>query len=164
MSQTIYETGQGTVKVSLERRPDGAVTATVGDRTYELTATPQADGSWGLEYGDRRVTVYTAREGQRRFVQVADGPVYALQVAEANPRRRSGAGSQTGQLTAQMPGQVVEVLVSVGDSVMAGQPLVILEAMKMEIRIAAPADGTVGEVFVKKGDVVERDQQLLVIG
>ena len=55
--------------------------------------------------------------------------------------------------------QVVQEL----DAVLAGQPLIILEAMKMEIRVAAPTGGTVREVLVKKGDVVEREQQLLAL-
>ncbi|NOG48992.1 MAG: acetyl-CoA carboxylase biotin carboxyl carrier protein subunit [Chloroflexi bacterium] len=58
-----------------------------------------------------------------------------------------------------MPGQVVDVLVKAGQTVTAGQPLIVLEAMKMEIRIGAPTDGIVREVLVKKGDVVDRDQQ-----
>lgn len=161
MAETTYNTGQGTVKVTLERKSNGAVTATVGEQTYDLNAAHNADGSWTLEYGSRRVTAYTASDGLRRFAQLVGGPVYALSVAEPAARRRGGVGTAEGKLAAQMPGQVVDVLVGPGDSVMAGQPLVILEAMKMEIRVAAPKDGTVREVFVKKGDVVEREQQLL---
>jgi biotin carboxyl carrier protein len=66
-----------------------------------------------------------------------------------------------GDLTAQMPGQVVETLVSDGESVASGQTLVILEAMKMEIRIAAPADGVVKKVLVSQGDIVDRGQPLV---
>ncbi|MCB9457792.1 MAG: biotin/lipoyl-binding protein [Anaerolineaceae bacterium] len=62
-----------------------------------------------------------------------------------------------------MPGQVVNVLVAVGDSVTRGQTLVVLEAMKMEIRVAAPGDGTVRRLLVAQGDVVERGQLLLEV-
>ena len=97
----------------------------------------------------------------RRFAHMPDGTVYALAVAAPASRRRSGAATNEGKLTARMPGQVIDILVQAGDAVTAGQPLVILEAMKMEIRVAAPADGTVGAIFVQKGETVERDQQLL---
>ena len=163
MAQVTYQTGQGTVKVTLERKGDGSVMATVGEHTYDLTATQQADGGWLLEHGHRRVQVYTASDGLRRFAKVTGEPVYALSIAEPASRRRSGAAAIEGKLTAQMPGQVIEVLVQAGDAVTAGQPLVILEAMKMEIRVAAPADGTVRQLFIKQGETVERDQQLLTL-
>lgn len=163
MTRTTYQTGQGTVTVTLERRPDGAITATVGDRSFEVTAADMGDGSWLLEHGGRQMQYYTASDGQRRFVQRAGGPVYALSVAGQMGRRRGSTTAAEGTLTAQMPGQVVEVLVLAGDAVVAGQPLMILEAMKMEIRVAAPADGTVREVFVAKGATVERDQQLMTL-
>lgn len=163
MAQVTYQTGQGTVRITLERKVDGSVMATVGERSYDLSATQTADGGWLLEHGDRRVQVYTASDGMRRFAQVVDGPVYALSVAEPSSRRRSGAAASEGRLTAQMPGQVIDVLVQAGEAVSAGQPLAILEAMKMEIRVAAPADGVVREIFVQKGETVERDQQLLAL-
>jgi biotin carboxyl carrier protein len=163
MAQVTYQTGQGTVKVTLERKSDGAVTATVGEKTYNLTAAQNADGAWLLEHSRRLLQVYTASDGMRRFAQVVGGPVYALSIAESASRRRGGASAGEGRLTAQMPGQVIDVLVKPGEAVTAGQPLVILEAMKMEIRVAALADGTVREIFVNKGETVERDQQLLTL-
>ncbi|MBC7812830.1 MAG: acetyl-CoA carboxylase biotin carboxyl carrier protein subunit, partial [Burkholderiales bacterium] len=77
--------------------------------------------------------------------------------ARSRPRGRSSAG---GDLTAQMPGLVREVLVSEGDTVERGQTLLILEAMKMEIRVSAPTDGVVKRLLVAVGDVVERGQRL----
>lgn len=163
MAQVTYQIGQGTVKVTLERRHDGSVTATVGEKTYNLTAEQHFDGSWMLDHGGRRVQIYTASDGLRRFAQMVDGPVYALSIAEPASRRRGRAAAGESNLTAQMPGQVIDVLVQAGDAVTAGQPLVILEAMKMEIRVAALTDGVIREVFVKKGETVERDQQLLAL-
>lgn len=163
MTQTTYQTGQGLIKVTLERKSEGTVTATVGDQTYELTATPTGEGDWILETSGRRIHVFTASDGMRRFAQVPGGPVYALRIAEPAARRRTAAVVDAGRLTAQMPGQVAEVLVTQGETVTAGQPLMILEAMKMEIRVAAPSDGIVREIYVKKGDLVEREQQLLAL-
>ena len=61
-----------------------------------------------------------------------------------------------------MPGQVTVVLVKAGDETTRGQTLLILEAMKMEIRVTAPADGHVQQVMVQSGDVVERGQHLVL--
>lgn len=59
-----------------------------------------------------------------------------------------------------MPGTILEVKVNVGDVVKAGQPFVVLEAMKMENDIVAPVDGTVTSVLVKKGDTVNSNDAI----
>ena len=60
-----------------------------------------------------------------------------------------------------MPGNVLRVLVTAGDAVTAGQPLVVVEAMKMEHQVLAPADGTVATVHVAPGEQVDTGQPLL---
>jgi acetyl-CoA/propionyl-CoA carboxylase biotin carboxyl carrier protein len=65
-----------------------------------------------------------------------------------------------GDLRAPMPGSVLLVPASVGDSVRSGDPVVVLESMKMELTIAAPVDGVVKEITVAVGDRVARDQSL----
>ncbi len=64
-------------------------------------------------------------------------------------------------IKAPMPGLVVQVLVQPGEAVRKGQPLLILEAMKMENIIKAPGDATVEEVFAEAGQAVEKNQLLL---
>lgn len=54
-----------------------------------------------------------------------------------------------------MPGNILDVKVKPGDSVKAGDTLLILEAMKMENEISAPQDGTIASIDVRKGDVVD---------
>ena len=70
--------------------------------------------------------------------------------APAAPAAAAGAVS----VNAPMPGNILDVKVKTGDSVKAGDVLLILEAMKMENEISAPQDGTVASVNVRKGDVV----------
>ncbi len=81
------------------------------------------------------------------------------------PRRRGGEDEigSSGVVKALMPGRVVRVLVAKGDAVRKGAGLVILEAMKMENEITAPADGTVDELFVEAGQTVESGAELLHI-
>ena len=75
-------------------------------------------------------------------------------------RRLSAAEAQSahadGELRAPMPGQVLLVPVAVGDTVAAGDPVVVLESMKMELVLAAPIDGSVTELTVAPGDQVTR--------
>ena len=70
---------------------------------------------------------------------------------------------EAGSLVAPMPGSVVRVLVSVGDHVVVGQPLVVLEAMKMEHTVNAPVAGAIGEVRVDAGQQVEAGAVLVVV-
>jgi 3-methylcrotonyl-CoA carboxylase alpha subunit len=68
---------------------------------------------------------------------------------------------EAGRLTAPMPGKVVSFSVKAGDVVKKGQPLAIMDAMKMEHTIAAPADGTVAELLFAPGDQVTEGAELL---
>ena len=77
-----------------------------------------------------------------------------------DPARQVAAGS----LVAPMPGTVIRVGVQIGDKVTQGQPLLWLEAMKMEHTIAAPVDGVVGELTVEAGQQVEVGAVLAVVG
>ena len=76
----------------------------------------------------------------------------------AKADRCEGAG---GGLTAPMPGKVVQAMVATGDTVVRGQTVMILEAMKMEHAISAPADGIVADVFFAAGDQVDEGAELL---
>lgn len=132
--------------------------ATIGEREIEFSAQQQMDGAWLLSIGNQRILAYVASEDDLRYVYVK-GNTVTLSAIDERSQRRKQSGS-AGDLTAQMPGQVVDVLVSKGDIVTAGQTLMILEAMKMEIRVTAPTEGTVNGVFVEKSDIVKRGQRL----
>lgn len=67
------------------------------------------------------------------------------------------------EISAPMPGNIVEILVQVGDAVKENDEVIILEAMKMENPIFAPSDGTVKEIKVKEKDSVEADQVLMIL-
>lgn len=86
----------------------------------------------------------------------ASAPAPAPTAAPAAP---AAAGSVS--VDAPMPGNILDIKVSNGASVKAGDVLVILEAMKMENDIVAPQDGTVASVNVNKGDTVEAGQTLV---
>ncbi|MGZ6993355.1 MAG: acetyl-CoA carboxylase biotin carboxyl carrier protein subunit, partial [Ilumatobacteraceae bacterium] len=70
---------------------------------------------------------------------------------------------RAGSTTAPMPGSILRVLVDVGDAVVAGQPMLAMEAMKMEHQIVSPVAGDVAEVFVKAGQQVDSGQPLVRI-
>ena len=93
-----------------------------------------------------------ARYGQDVYVDSARGPVHLV----ALPRfPEPGSAVEKGSLVAPMPGSVIRLGAAVGDAVTAGQPLIWLEAMKMEHTITAPTDGVLAELNVNTGQQVE---------
>ena len=70
---------------------------------------------------------------------------------------------RAGSLVAPMPGSVLRVLVAAGDTVVAGQPLLVMEAMKMEHQVVSPSSGTVAEIFVHAGQQLDSGQRLVQI-
>lgn len=88
----------------------------------------------------------------------------SVQVDVVDPRRkalRMSSGASSGTLTTMMPGRVVKLLCAVGDHVKKGQPLLVIEAMKMENELKSPIDGTVAEILVAEGVAVEANTKLV---
>ncbi|MFU8855717.1 MAG: pyruvate carboxylase subunit B [Deferrisomatales bacterium] len=91
----------------------------------------------------------------------AEAPPAQAPAAAPPPAPAVGA---KGQVTAPMPGMIVDILVKAGDPVKAGDVVVVLEAMKMENGLEAPVDGVVQQVCFQKGDNVTKDAVLLTLG
>jgi biotin carboxyl carrier protein len=96
--------------------------------------------------------------GDTRWVFL-DGEVFEFEVQRGG-RRRAAAGPHA-SLSAPMPASVVRVDVAPGDHVRKGQTLIILEAMKMELPVRAPADGEVKAVHCRPGDLVKPGTPLI---
>lgn len=97
---------------------------------------------------------------------VAAAPVAAPAAAPAPAAPAAPAGGAVAagtRVDSPLPGNVLDVKVSVGQAVKAGQVLVIIEAMKMENEVAAPCDGVVKQIVASKGAVVATGDALLVI-
>ncbi|MBX3048291.1 MAG: biotin/lipoyl-binding protein [Anaerolineales bacterium] len=103
-------------------------------------------------------TVSAMRQGRQVWVH-AGGRTFVLRRVLGGRSGLAAAGEQS--LRAPMPGQVRSVAVRAGQAVQAGQMLLTLEAMKMEIRIQAPRPGKVARLAVAEGDSVEREQLLV---
>lgn len=131
-----------------------------------VSATPAAAPDVDVEPLVERTT--TVEVNGRRF-SVRMWVPETVGVAAAAPKRakRSGGGGSSGggsgQVTVPMQGTIVKVMVEVGQSVEAGQAVVVLEAMKMENQISADVSGTVAEVKVAPGDTVGGGDTVVVI-
>jgi 3-methylcrotonyl-CoA carboxylase alpha subunit len=149
----------GTVRVSY---PNGVFTPELeieGQKISVEISTSGHDLSFDVYRNDQHVNAVVLQEGQRLTV-LAEG--YQAELTYLDPLAFETADDQgSGKLTAPMPGKVVAVRVEAGDSVKKGQPLIIVEAMKMEHTITAPADGIVANVNAKAGDQVDEKLELI---
>ncbi|MFD2248687.1 3-methylcrotonyl-CoA carboxylase alpha subunit [Pseudochelatococcus lubricantis] len=127
----------------------------IGDATHLLTL----NGADDIALDGRPLHVATYRTGELFSVFAGSG---SAAVRLADPLAHAGeAETEAGRLTAPMPGKVVAFLVEAGETVAKGQPLAVMEAMKMEHTIKAPIDGTVSELLYGIGDQLSEGAELL---
>jgi len=123
-----------------------------------LVFAPQADGI-ELQFAGQRTRAAVYAQGEVDHVFTPQG---ATQITAIDLLAHAGeVAAEGGRLTAPMPGKVVSFAVKAGDAVTKGQPLAVMEAMKMEHTIAAPADGVVQELLYAPGDQVAEGAELL---
>jgi 3-methylcrotonyl-CoA carboxylase alpha subunit len=145
--------------VVLERLHDGATIMTLGADRLALTTRPLGGRRFDITLGGHRHIVTVHAVGDKIAVFGAQGSAivgeYDL-IAHAGDHAGEG-----GRLTAPMPGKVISFAVKPGDKVRRGQPLAVMEAMKMEHTISAPGDGTIAELMYGVGDQVAEGGELL---
>lgn len=134
---------------------------TIGEWSAELTVSALGPGHFRLSDGERSWRVWVDRDGAARRVTV-EGVGEATLEKEGKSRRRRRETPQ-GSLSSPMPGTVVKVLVAEGDTVEKGQDLLIVEAMKMEIKVSAPLPGTVKTIHVAEGSGCDAGETLVSI-
>ena len=149
------ERGADAIELILE----GSLVHVPGSLDRRASATRQADALAVEIDGRRRVWAY-ARDGELMRVGI-DGRAWAFREELLAPRR--DLRERGAALEAPMPGSVLAVRVQDGDSVRAGDVLVVLESMKMELEVVAPEAGTVQALSVAPGDRVSGGQVLVSI-
>src|SRR3954452_23559196 len=148
------------VKVSYLFGRSGSVAVAVDDVDVDVTLHAATAESVDLTVDGVRRRCDVSIDNDAVDVDSAGGwTAYVLEPRFAEP----DAGHAAGSLVAPMPGSVVRVLVEAGADVTVGQPLVVLEAMKMEHTVAAPATGRIAEVRVQPGQQVEAGTVLVVV-
>ena len=149
-----------TTQADLQCFHDGTVRLDV-DGVQTSLHYQSAAGGISLELGERQLKLKTYRQGELVHIFSPEG---ATQISVIDRLEHAGvAQHETGRLTAPMPGKIVSFQVKAGDQVSKGQALAVMEAMKMEHTIAAPADGVVDELLFAPGDQVPEGSELLTM-
>ena len=141
----------GTPATIEQTLPDGSV-----ESWLVAGAERTADGTWRLTLVDPAGVVHGVEalvDGDAVWIAV-DGAIQVSTPPAAGSRRRGRAAAAHG-LEAPMPATVTRIVASVGQRVAAGDVLILLEAMKMELAIRAPHDGTVARIACEAGTIVQ---------
>ena len=160
LQTTSYALGERQVAVGYAHRRGGTVAQVDGEPLDGVVVHSASGTAADLEIAGVRRTFALRTVGSTTWVDSALG---ATTLVEVERYPEPGRGLAEGALVAPMPGTVVRVDVAAGDSVTAGQVLVVLEAMKMEHAVRAPQDGVVEQVAVGAGQQVESETLLAVV-
>ena len=153
MSEKIVNVGGQTEAIAVDRDGD-----TFRSEIHEVTIVG-IRGNIAELHVDGRTHIVPFVMHESRVSFAFDGETYIVDIAEKGSPTR--AKHRDHSMSAPMPGVVLKILVSIGDVVTRGQPLLILEAMKMEHAIAAPRDGRVSAVNCSEGELVQPGVDLI---
>ena len=142
----------------------------IGKRSYEVKL--KSDEKYGTHilWKNRKYPVEIIRSRQNRYEILFNDISYIFTIETPFSLKRlkvlkqSTGKAETELIKAPMPGKIIDILVREGATVLRGEPLLILEAMKMENELTADKDGTIKEVKVSKGQAVNGGEALIIIG
>lgn len=153
--------GTESYSVELMRRGENA-TLCVADRTQECSIQRVSTGEYRLTLGGESHPLWVAHDRDTTYVH-AFGRAWEIGVSNPAEMRAEASQATASAATAPMPGMVVSVLVAPGDVVEKGQPMVVIESMKMQSEISARRAGTVEAVLVALGESFERGAPLVAL-
>ena len=150
MSTSSLQAVVGTRQRELSVSADGTVT--IDGQAYQVRAI--SAGAWHVSSGSGAAVVFAARDDDACWVHV-DGRVHRVEISRPGvaPRRKTSAGEHA--LAAPMPATVLSLVAKVGQAVRAGDTVLMLEAMKMELPVRAPRDGVVAAIHCREGELVQ---------
>jgi 3-methylcrotonyl-CoA carboxylase alpha subunit len=156
-----YRDGETLHVAQVTQQADGYVVQ-VGERSYTVSAREVDDSTLDVWINGHFYRARLAAQEDERWIELANCVHHLSRVRRRGRTREPGAGEDA--LVASMPGQIISIHVADGETVERGQLLLLMEAMKMELRVTAPHDGTVAAIHVAEGDAVERGQSLIEVG
>jgi biotin carboxyl carrier protein len=151
---------------------DNTTGGTIDGKAFEWDVNEVKSGSFHIIKDNRsyNVEVIKADKNEKSFTISVNGNKYQLSVKDKYDELLKSLGfdnlnaSKVNEIKAPMPGLVLDIRVNEGDAVKKGDPVLVLEAMKMENIIKSPTDGTVKKINVKKGQAVEKNQVMVNFG
>ena len=155
----VFEDGEREVTVGVGYLPDGGFRLAIGEAIIQARGELEPNGDLAADLDGLRLSAAVVPHGEYLLVFDA-GRSHRLRSLDPLTLHRLDT-AEAGSVRAPLPGKVVQVLVAAGAKVKKGQPLLVVEAMKMEHTIAAPADGSVTALKYAAGDSVDEGAELI---
>jgi biotin carboxyl carrier protein len=158
-----------TAHVTELKRDGNMVTIQVDDEIYEVDALKVGEGIYSMIYKGKSYNIEMIENGSPKHYTVNSfHNSYQVEVIDAQTRyrmnRSKGDASDSGNtIVSPMPGKVVRIPVKVGESVVAGQTLIIVSAMKMESEFKAKAAGIIKSIHAAEGETIDANKVLVVV-
>ncbi len=142
------------------RRDGDVYEVTIGEVVHRVDAAELGRGAYSLRFDGVQREVVVRASGEEGLRVSGSSAAWEVEIAEPLAHLAATTGDPTARrrhkkVTAYMPGRVVAILAEVGAEVVAGQGIIVLEAMKMQNEILAEADGTIHAIYVESGQAVE---------
>jgi biotin carboxyl carrier protein len=154
--------GDESYQVEIKREGE-KVWARVGDREYNLEASEVEPDVFLLKHENQIYQIYVAPNG---FVNIGN---HQLEITLTDPKKLRGANAAgagadgVSEIKTAMPGKLVRVLIEVGAEIKKGEPVLVVEAMKMQNEMKSPKDGIVKEIRFAEGATVNAGDVLAII-
>jgi biotin carboxyl carrier protein len=159
----LFWLGQKEVKISLEKAGDNRLRVSVDDAHYDVFAEFIGQEEILLNVDGRIFNVIIHSDSVSHSVFI-NGRLFRVEKRSALKFLREEKGRQKKkEVKITMPGRVVQVLAASGDDVREGQPILVLEAMKMQNEIKAPQSGQLTKILFRAGDYVEAGSILFTV-
>lgn len=148
---------------------DQLTEAVVGDTSMPIEIIVQKSGRLLFRTGTKLYKIDNIEVNERNVSFSINGTYFETTVKDEQDLLlerlgfHSGTAASAGSLNAPMPGKILELLIADGETVEEGQPVLILEAMKMENELKSPSNGVVSKLHIQQGDNVEKNQLLIDI-
>jgi 3-methylcrotonyl-CoA carboxylase alpha subunit len=155
-----YVFGEREVRVDYRHLGADRFTVWTGEEARNVRVVSWEPPLVTLEEGAHRWRARISVDGARTYVHTSQFSIGLVRKPRFPDKSQA---VPPGGCVAPMPGKIIELRVAEGDSVQAGQVLMIMEAMKMEHSVTAPQDGTVGQILVTAGDQVDADALLVLV-
>jgi len=159
--------GEQEYMVSLTEETQNQFTIDIDGRTHSVDFAMAGDSVYSIIIDGKSYAMEINERGDNFDILMDDGDMFDVEVLDEMKRlmkMRHSAGLEGRQVVeSQMPGYIWKILVEKGQEVQAGDPLMILVAMKMENEIKAPKDGVVEELFIELDQTVVAGDRLAVV-
>ncbi|HYX07267.1 MAG TPA: biotin/lipoyl-containing protein [Bacteroidales bacterium] len=156
-------------KVELLKKENDRLIIKVDDRKYDLDIAMVEDGVYSILFNGKSYNVELVDgENSKKYIANTFYRSFDVEIVDAETRymlnrNQGGIADEGNTISSPMPGKVVKILVNEGDEIEAGEPLIIVSAMKMESEYKSGKAGKIKQILVNEGQTVAGNEPLIII-